>query len=214
MAQFRLEVKIHKRGADGSGIMQKAGYNARVALYDDEIGLRTKVPSKSKVEQLAFEKIYLPENGSDKFLNRETLWNEVQNAEKPKGSQLAREFIGNLPNELPLNTQIAILDEFAKYLSNQGMICDAVLHYKKGNVGFHILCPMRKLKANGEEFAPKRANAYVCQNNEGKKKLFIKVGDIDKYNKEHSTDFKRIPLLDKEGNQKMRTRKGRKPTPE
>ena len=66
MAQFRLEIKIHKRGADGSGIMQKAGYNARVALYDDEVGLRTKVPSRSKVEQLAFEKIYLPENASEK----------------------------------------------------------------------------------------------------------------------------------------------------
>lgn len=214
MAQFRLEIKIHKRGADGSGIMQKAGYNARVALYDDEIGLRTKVPSKSKVEQLAYEKIYLPENASNKFLNRETLWNEVQNAEKPKGSQMAREFIGNLPNELPLKTQIAILDEFAKYLTNQGMICDAVLHFKKGNVGFHILCPMRKLKANGEVFAPKRANAYVCQNSEGKKKLFIKVGDINKYNEEHSTDFKRVPLIDKDGHQKMRIRKGRKPTPE
>ena len=214
MAQFRLEIKIHKRGSDGSGIMQKAGYNARVALYDDEVGLRTKVPSKSKVEQLAYEKIYLPENASDKFLNRETLWNEVQNAEKPKGSQMAREFIGNLPNELPLKTQIAILDEFAKYLTNQGMICDAVLHFKKGNVGFHILCPMRKLKAKGEAFAPKRANAYVCQNSEGKKKLFIKVGDINKYNEEHSTDFKRVPLIDKDGNQTMRIRKGRKPTPE
>ena len=214
MAQFRLEIKIHKRGADGSGIIQKAGYNARVALYDDEVGLRTKVPSRSKVEQLAFEKIYLPENASEKFLNCETLWNEVQNAEKPKGSQMAREFIGNLPNELPLNTQIAILDEFAKYLSNQGMICDAVLHYKKGNVGFHILCPMRKLKDKGDEFSSKRVNAYVCQNSEGKKKLFIKVGDIDKYNEEYLTDFKRVPLLDKDGNQKMRTRKGRKPTPE
>ena len=73
MAQFRLEIKIHKRGSDGSGIMQKAGYNARVALYDDEVGLHTKVPSKSKVEQLAYEKIYLPENASDKFLSRETL---------------------------------------------------------------------------------------------------------------------------------------------
>ncbi len=127
---------------------------------------------------------------------------------------MAREFIGNLPNELPLKQQIAILDEFAKYLSSKGMICDAVLHYKKGNIGFHILCPMRKLKANGDEFTPKRANAYVCQNSEGKKKYFIKVGDIEKYNEDNNTDFARIPLLDKDGNQKMRIRKGRKPTPE
>lgn len=214
MAQFRLEIKIHKRGENGSGIMQKACYNARETLYDDEVGLHTKIPCKTKVEELAYQKIYLPAGADVKFLNRETLWNKVQTVEKAKGSQMAREFVGNLPNELPLKQQIAILDEFAKYLSNQGMICDAVLHNKKGNVGFHILCPMRRLKDNGKEFAVKRANAYICHDSKGNTKYFVKVAEINKYNEEHQTDFVRTPLLDKNGNQKMRIRKGRKPTPQ
>lgn len=129
---------------------------------------------------------------------------------------MAREFVGNLPLDhmLPLEESKKILDEFARYLSGQGMICDVALHYKKSNINFHILCPLRKLKPNGKEFAPKRANAYICKNSAGKVKNFLKVGDITKYNNEHNEDYKRIPLLDKHGNQKMRQRKGRKPTPE
>jgi len=89
-------------------------------------------------------------------LDRQTLWNAVEIVEKNPKAQLAYSFDIALQNELSLEENKELAIQFCKEnLVADDMIVDLCIHFpdKDGgikNPHFHVLCPMRPLKENGE----------------------------------------------------------------
>ena len=119
-----------------------------------------------------------PNNAPKKFLNRQTLWNDIENFEKNSNAQLAREIEFALPIELSLQQQIKLACNFAETFAQNGMCVDLAFHNKKGNPHCHLMLTMRSLDINGH-WLPKNSVQYKLDCNGNK-----------------------IPVLDKQGNQK------------
>lgn len=95
-------------------------------------------------------------------MDRQTLWNAVEAAEKNPKAQLAYSFDIALQNELSLEENKELAIQFCKdNLVSDGMIVDLCIHSPDKNGGiqnphFHILCPMRPMKDNGERGTKQR----------------------------------------------------------
>ena len=86
-----------------------------------------------------------------KWIDREQLWNAVEETEKTKDSRLAREFVVALPVELDKNSNISLLQDFIqKNFVDMGMCADFAIHDTDGhNPHAHILLTVRPLNENG-----------------------------------------------------------------
>ncbi len=65
----------------GASVIAKALYNARDILRDERYG---KLEDYTKIHDLVFSKIFLPDHIPKNFSNREYIWNEVEKIEKSK----------------------------------------------------------------------------------------------------------------------------------
>ena len=174
MAIYHLSAKIISRGKNQSAIAS-AAYRSGQLLIDETNG---KTFNYSRKSDVAFSQIFLPSNAPKKFLNRQTLWNDIENFEKNSNAQLAREIEFALPIELSLQQQIKLACDFAETFAQNGMCVDLAFHNKKGNPHCHLMLTMRSLDINGH-WLPKNSVQYKLDCNGNK-----------------------IPVLDKQGNQK------------
>ncbi len=85
MACYHITVKIIGRGG-GKGAIAAAAYRSRDKLYDERLDMTF---DYSKKNDLAYAEILLPENAPQRLKDRQTLWNEVEKAEKRKDSRLS-----------------------------------------------------------------------------------------------------------------------------
>lgn len=132
-------------------------------------------------EDIIFNRVLLPATAPAEYENPEKLWNEVERVEKSVNAQLYRSFVVALPKELTDKQNIQLANDFAQSLINEGMCVDLAIHRgSNDNIHMHITTPLRGLDENGK-FLPKRKDSYV----------------LDK-------DGNRIPVLDKNGNQKKK----------
>jgi hypothetical protein len=88
-----------------------AAYRSGEKLHNNETGLTHDFTRKGGV---VMSEILLPENAPDRYLIRETLWNEVQQVEKRSDAQLAREVEVALPKEIDREEQIECVRGFIK----------------------------------------------------------------------------------------------------
>lgn len=174
MAIYHLSTKIISRGKNQSAIAS-AAYRSGQLLIDETNG---KTFNYSRKSDVAFSQIFLPNNAPKKFLNRQTLWNDIENFEKNSNAQLAREIEFALPIELSLQQQIKLACNFAETFAQNGMCVDLAFHNKKGNPHCHLMLTMRSLDINGH-WLPKNSVQYKLDCNGNK-----------------------IPVIDKQGNQK------------
>ena len=79
------------------------------------------------------------------------LWNSVEQIEKARDSQLAREIEAALPRELSREQQLALVRAYVKdNFVDKGMCADFAIHDKgTGNPHVHIMLTVRPLKENG-----------------------------------------------------------------
>lgn len=98
-----------------------------------------------------------------KWIDREQLWNAVEETEKTKDSRLAREFVVALPVELDKNSNISLLQDFIKKnFVDMGMCADFAIHDTDGhNPHAHILLTVRPLNENGT-WQYKTEKEYLC----------------------------------------------------
>lgn len=105
---------------------------------------------------VVFTEIMLPDHAPPAYTDRETLWNAVEKIEKHPKAQLAYSFDIALQNELTEQENKELTQKFCREnFRDHGMIVDLAIHDpdKDGgiqNPHFHVLCPMRPLKDNGE----------------------------------------------------------------
>lgn len=153
MAIAFARVSIHTRSKGHSAVAASA-YRTASKLFDERTGTDY---DYSRRREVVFSEIMLPEGASEKFQQREFLWNEVERAETRKNSQLCKDVVLALPKELSTVEHIELARRFAQtHFVDNGLPCDIAIHDDKdGNPHAHILVTLRRLQ--GEYFAKHKA---------------------------------------------------------
>ena len=141
-------VKIVKR-SEGRSAVEAAAYRSGTKLTNEWDGQTHDYTRKRGV---VHTEIMLPPHAPPEFSDRATLWNSVEQIEKAKNSQLARDIEAALPRELSREQQLALIRSFVKdNFVDKGMCADFALHDKgNGNPHVHILLTVRPLKESGQ----------------------------------------------------------------
>lgn len=152
MAIYHLSAKIVSRDK-GQSVVASAAYRAGEHLYDQRIGQTFDYTRKQGVE---YSEILAPPEAPAWVYDRERLWNAVEQVERRKDSQLAREIEIGLPIELGKDQQVALLRDFVRdSFVAKGMVADVSLHLDNGeNPHAHILLTTRGVTPEG--FGAKR----------------------------------------------------------
>lgn len=160
MAIFRLRVNIVSR-ARGQSVIASAAYRAGEKLHDPNRLRDHDYTRKSGVEHT---EIMAPAHAPDwvqvldkskEHDTRQLLWQRVEDAERKKNSQLAREIVVALPHELdPHQRKQLVRDYVERNFTSRGMVADVALHQPEPggnpkNFHAHILLTMRDVTQDG-----------------------------------------------------------------
>ena len=148
IAICHIPIKIIQR-SKGKSAVAAAAYRSGTKLTNEWDGLTHDYTHKGGV---VHAEIMLPVHAPPEFADRSILWNSVEQIEKARDSQLAREVEVALPRELIPEQQLALVRAYVKdNFVDAGMCADFALHDKgDGNPHAHILLTIRPLKENGE----------------------------------------------------------------
>jgi len=148
MAIFHFNLSIISRGR-GQSSLDIAARRSGSVLFDERIG--TMFKAESADGQLIFSTVFLTQYAPERFLDRQTLWNEVEKIEKRKDAQLARQVRIALPKELNNKQQICLLEEFAtQTFLSMGIIVDLNFWlHANDNPYAYLLLMTRKYEQEG-----------------------------------------------------------------
>ena len=160
MAIFHFSVKAISRSAGRSAVACSA-YRSGEKLEDHYQGKIQDYTKKTGVES---KKIYAPENTKKELLDRQELWNAVEQVERRKDATLAREFEIAFPHEFNAEQRQDLLDELCQEIvEKHGVIVDACIHAphtKSGsderNFHAHIMFTSRQIDPQTGDFAKKK----------------------------------------------------------
>ena len=206
MSIYHCSIKVVSR-AGGRSAVASAAYRAGEKLHNEETGLTHDFTHKGGV---VMNEVILPDNAPRRYLDREVLWNEVQQIEKRSDAQFAREIEVALPNEMTRDQQIECVRNFIRdNFVSEGMIADWALHDKgDGNPHAHILLTLRGIDEH-EQWLKKQKTVFAnSRDAQGRPIYDPSLPSYDPKNKKATSQY-RIPQLDKNGNQKTRVREGK-----
>lgn len=157
-----MSIKIISRGK-GKSAVAAAAYRAGEKITNSYDGITHDYTRKGGV---AHTEILLPENAPAAYADRAILWNEVEQAEKAKNAQLAREIELALPVELSPEQNISLVREYVKeHFVSAGMCADICIHDKEdGNPHAHVMLTMRPFDQDGS-WAAKSRKEYILDKN-------------------------------------------------
>ncbi|WP_332370424.1 MobQ family relaxase [Lactococcus cremoris] len=148
MAIFHLSMTIAKREGGKRSLIAMASYRSGEKLYS-ELYEKTNLYNHRTIKPEAF--ILKPDYVPDEFLDRQTLWNKMELAEKSPNAQLCRELNVALPIELNNSDQRMLIEDFVKdNFVSEGMIADVAIHRDdENNPHAHIMLTMREVDSEG-----------------------------------------------------------------
>lgn len=156
MAIYHFSEKNISR-SDGRSAIACAAYRSGEKLIDHTYGKTQDYTKKNGVE---YSSIYAPDNTNKKLLDRQNLWNAVEQSEFKKNGEiklsarLAKEYEVALPHELTHEQRKDLIDNFCKKIvADHGVIVDASIHAPHDdnlNCHAHIMFTTRKVSAKGE----------------------------------------------------------------
>ena len=153
MSLYHFSVKQVSRGK-GQTVVGSAAYISGQKLHNDYY---EEIHDYTRKQGVIYDEIMLPDYVTDRFSDRQTLWNEVEFAEKGKRAQLAYSFNIALQNELTMEENVELAREFCReQFVSRGMIVDMAVHEGESsdpeiadNPHFHVLVPMRPMNPDG-----------------------------------------------------------------
>ena len=159
MAIYHFSVKTISR-SNGRSAVACAAYRSGEKLVCNFYGKEQDYTKKTGVE---FTEIYAPDNTNTELLNRQTLWNQVEKAERRKDALLAREFEIAFPSELNAEQRKKMLNELCQNIVNKyGVLVDAAIHAPHTDSGSdernyhaHIMFTTRSINEHGDFSAKK-----------------------------------------------------------
>jgi len=147
MAIYYFNASVISRSA-GRSATGSAAYRAAEKIKDIKTGeVHDYTKKKGVDEKFILAPLVAPNWAKD----RSKLWNKVEEEERRKDSQLAREIQLAIPVELNRNQQIELVTEYANDLFvKEGMIADVAFHeLNSHNPHAHIMLTMREIDSNG-----------------------------------------------------------------
>lgn len=147
MAIFHCTTNVISR-SQGRSSVASAAYRAGQKLQDERQGLTFDYSVKKGV---VYSEIMAPEHAPNWVKDREQLWNAVEQIERRKDAQLAREITLALPVELHMSEWIELLREYCQinYI-DKGMIADWSIHADNpNNPHAHIMLTLREITLDG-----------------------------------------------------------------
>ena len=152
IALYHFHVTQIKRSA-GQSAIASAAYRSGEKLHSEYYGEDSDYTKKGGV---ICSEILLPPHAPLSFSDRETLWNEVEKAERGKKAQLAYSFDIALQNEFSMQENIELARQFLlEQFVSRGMVVDFAIHSPDkedggiSNPHFHVMCPIRPLDEHG-----------------------------------------------------------------
>ena len=153
MSIYHFSVNIQSK-AIGSSPLATLAYQCRTSVYD-AVNRKT---FSYKGADFVYSGVCLPKNAPEKYRDPITLWTDVLLNESQTNAQLCRRFNCSLPNELSDDDNKKIIENFAEYMSEQGMCVTYAYHNKSGNKHVHFQTTCRGLddKGNWETIKTKK----------------------------------------------------------
>ena len=160
MAIYHFSAKVISR-ANGSSAVAAAAYRSASELEDERLG---RAHDFSRKEDVIHSEVMLSEGSAERWLDRSTLWNEVEAGEKRKDAQLAREVEFSIPREMDQAEGVRLARDFVqREFVDRGMVADLNVHWDTGADGepkphAHVMLAMRRVErgSDGEVgFGPK-----------------------------------------------------------
>ena len=147
MAIYHFSVNIISRSA-GRSATAAAAYRAAEKIKDNRTGEIHDYTKKKGVDE---KFILAPKFVPEWVYNRSSLWNKVEEVERRKDSQLAREINVALPTELDKTQQVNLVKEFVtEEFVKEGMIADVAFHnLDSHNPHAHVMLTMREINQEG-----------------------------------------------------------------
>lgn len=150
MAIYHFSAQVISR-SQGRSSVASAAYRSAEKLLDYRTGLTHDFTKKSDVIE---KDILLPKDATEWMSDREKLWNGVEQTEKRKDAQLAREINIALPRELSPEQNWDLLKSFVQTeFVDRGMVADVTFH--RGHKGGedqphgHVMLTMREVTPEG-----------------------------------------------------------------
>jgi len=188
----------------------KSAYNSRQKEYDETQNHTYNYSSK---EDHVYHNVTLPEGCPEEWKQPEKLWNANEKFETEQNTtRKGKQFIIAIPQELTQEQTEKAINEFQDYFAKMGYASQADQHEPDSkrsadeiekNRHVHVLTTARKI-TNGEFEQIKEKKVFANDRNEDGKPIFNPEKPDAKTNPEY-----RVPVLDENGEQKVRARKGK-----
>ncbi|MFI3326163.1 MAG: MobQ family relaxase [Clostridia bacterium] len=161
MAIYHLQAKMITRNT-GRSVVAASAYASCSTICNEYDGI---THDYSRKRGLIYSEVLLPSNAPNGWIERDKLWNAVEEIEKAKDSRLARELVVALPVEITSQDWIILLKNFIqKECVDKGMCADFSIHDTDGhNPHAHILLTVRPLDEKGK-WQAKTQKEYLCSN--------------------------------------------------
>lgn len=144
----------------GGNACRKAAYSQREEIRCDRTG---ELFSFKERGGNAHHEVLLPEGVDEKFKDSSTLWNEVEQCEKRKDSQLAKEFVLALPDDaqVTFEDRLELTHRFANtHFVEKGLAVQVDIHEpdeEERNWHVHLLVTTRRFSEDGLSFEKMKA---------------------------------------------------------
>lgn len=174
--------------SSGGNACLKASYNERSIILCERTG---EVFNFKAREGNVYHNVLLPENVDSIFKDSVYLWNAVEKAEKRKNSQVAKEAVLALPDdlEITLDHRIEMTESFVKtHFVDKGLAAQIDIHApheNEKNWHAHVLVTTRRFKENGLELGEKARDL----NQQVRKGHVVEGWDIGDAWKDHQNAF-------------------------
>lgn len=146
MAFFYMHTKI-VRASSGKSAVAAAAYQSGQSLHDTRLGQSFSYTHK---EEVVHTEVMLPDNAPAAFIDRQTLWNAVEEKESRCNGRYARQYVIALPREWTREQSIERARAFIQEaFVDKGMAADWAFHQKAANPHLHIMVTVRKFNQNG-----------------------------------------------------------------
>src|SRR5699024_2447187 len=166
MAIYHLSVQTILIGK-GQSAIASAAYRSGEKLHSERYGKDNFYPREVQPETFIMKLEHAPEW----VLDREKLWNSVEEIEKPINARLAREINIALPIELSNDEQNDLAKNYVKEnFVDEGRVADVSIHRDDiNNPHFHVMLTVRPFDENGE-WGKKQKKVYVYDDDGNKMK--------------------------------------------
>ncbi len=151
VAIYHLSAKVISRST-GRSAVAAAAYRSASRLYDDRTAQAFDYTRKTGV---LHSEILLPEDAPERWSDRAVLWNAVEQGEKRRDAQLAREIEFALPREMKPDDAIDLARAFVeREFVRRGMVADLNIHCDVGEDGLprphaHVMLALREAGPDG-----------------------------------------------------------------